>query len=67
MVLEELAAEFGLKAQDAINRVTGLEAMGRISGKNPCRRRASVAVCVLACVCVIPLLTLNASHPFPKA
>lgn len=32
VVLEDLAAEFGLKVQDAINRVNGLEAMGRISG-----------------------------------
>ena len=32
VVLEDLAAEFGLKVQDAINRVNGLEMMGRISG-----------------------------------
>ena len=30
--LEDLAQEFGLKVQDAINRVSGLEMMGRISG-----------------------------------
>ena len=32
VVLEDLAAEFGLKVQEAINRVNGLEMMGRISG-----------------------------------
>eukprot|EP00216_Chloropicon_sp_CCMP2111_P005704 CAMPEP_0198237432 /NCGR_PEP_ID=MMETSP1446-20131203/3292_1 /TAXON_ID=1461542 ORGANISM="Unidentified sp, Strain CCMP2111" /NCGR_SAMPLE_ID=MMETSP1446 /ASSEMBLY_ACC=CAM_ASM_001112 /LENGTH=329 /DNA_ID=CAMNT_0043919599 /DNA_START=199 /DNA_END=1188 /DNA_ORIENTATION=- len=30
--LEDLAAEFGLRVQDAINRLNGLEAMGRITG-----------------------------------
>jgi hypothetical protein len=32
VVLEELAGEFGMKTQDAIDRVTKLEAMGRITG-----------------------------------
>ena len=30
--LEELAAEFGLRTTDAINRVQGLEQMGRLTG-----------------------------------
>lgn len=32
VVLEDLAAEFGLRAQDAVNRVIALEEMGRITG-----------------------------------
>ncbi|KAK9820108.1 hypothetical protein WJX72_006218 [[Myrmecia] bisecta] len=32
VVLEDLAAEFGLRVQDVINRVQSLEAMGRITG-----------------------------------
>ena len=32
VVLEELAGEFGMKTQDAIDRVTKLEAMSRITG-----------------------------------
>lgn len=30
--LEDLAAEFGLRVSDAIDRVRSLEAMGRLSG-----------------------------------
>ena len=32
VVLEELAAEFGLRTQDAVSRVQALEQMGRITG-----------------------------------
>jgi hypothetical protein len=32
VVLEELAGEFGIRTQDAIDRVTKLEEMGRITG-----------------------------------
>jgi hypothetical protein len=32
VVLEELAAHFGLRASEAIQRVQGLEAMGRLTG-----------------------------------
>ena len=32
VVLEDLAAQFHLHAQEAINRVEGLEKMGRITG-----------------------------------
>ena len=32
IILEELAAEFGLRTQDAVSRVQALEQMGRITG-----------------------------------
>ena len=32
VVLEELAAEFGLRTQDVVSRVQALETMGRITG-----------------------------------
>ena len=32
VVLEELAAEFGLRTQDVVSRVQALENMGRITG-----------------------------------
>ena len=32
VVLEELAAEFGLRTQDVVSRVQALESMGRITG-----------------------------------
>ncbi|KAK3279010.1 hypothetical protein CYMTET_13091 [Cymbomonas tetramitiformis] len=32
VVLEELAAEFGLRTQDVINRIHSLESAGRLSG-----------------------------------
>ena len=32
VVLEELAAEFGLRTQDVVSRVQALESMGRVTG-----------------------------------
>jgi DDRGK domain len=32
VLLDELAAEFGLRTQDVISRIQGLEAMGRLTG-----------------------------------
>ena len=32
VALDDVAAEFGLRTQDVINRIQGLEAMGRLTG-----------------------------------
>jgi hypothetical protein len=76
-MLEELAAEFGLRTQEAINRLQALEQMGRVTGVFDDRGKfiyiaphemdavsqACVCICIFMCVCVVTLsCSVHARH-----